>query len=107
MKLLYDDPYGIIINDGIPESKGESTGESKSEGESEEENTTESQKKGKSNVERVFSLLRSNGELTLPEIAKNLNLSLSGIEKIVRQLKGAGRLVREGSTKAGRWIVKE
>ncbi len=111
MKLLYDDPDGIIINDGTqestPESKGEGTGESKSKGESKGENTTESQKKGKSNVERVIFLLKSNGELTLPEIAKNLNLSLGGIEKIVRQLKGAGRLVREGSTKAGRWIVKE
>lgn len=40
------------------------------------------------------------------QIAKKLLMSLSGVEKIVRQLKKEGILSREGSTKAGKWIVK-
>ncbi len=46
------------------------------------------------------------GNLTLPEIAEKLQLSLGGVEKIVRQLKKEGILSREGSTKAGKCIVK-
>lgn len=93
--------------ESTPKSKGESTIESKSKGESGEESSPESQGKGKSNGEKVISILKSNGELTLPEVSRMLNLSLGGVEKIVRQLKRDGRLIREGSTKAGRWIVKD
>lgn len=132
MRLLYDDPNSIEILDVTPEStpengsstkksttgiqskgeissksKGESTAETLSKGESNGENIQENQSKGKNNGEKVISLLKSNGELTLPEVARILNLSLGGIEKIVRQLKRDGILVREGSTKAGRWIVKD
>ena len=115
MRRLYDDPEAITFvepgtqeNGGsTPESKGESAMESQGKGKSSGESSLESKSKGKSNGEKVISLLKSNGELTLPEVAQQLNLSLGGIEKIVRQLKRDGRLVREGSTKAGRWIVKE
>ncbi|WP_290380698.1 winged helix-turn-helix domain-containing protein, partial [uncultured Duncaniella sp.] len=62
--------------------------------------------KGESNRIRVIRLLSDNGNLTLPEIADKLQLSLGGVEKIVRQLKKEGILSREGSTKAGKWIVK-
>lgn len=91
----------------MPGSKGESTTSYHGKGESKAESVTDPQSKGKSNGERVVSILRSNGELTLPEVAQMLKLSLGGIEKIVRQLKADGRLIREGSTKAGRWIVKD
>jgi len=51
--------------------------------------------------------LIGNGKLTLPELAERLNLSIGGVEKIVRQLKKEGILFRKGSTKASEWIVKE
>lgn len=108
MRRLYDNPDTITFGEpGTPESKGESTQDSQSKGESKGESNIEASGKGKSNGEQVISLLKSNGELTLPAIAQILNLSLGGIEKIVRHLKRDGRLVREGSTKAGRWVVKD
>ena len=118
MKLLYDNPDELIEVSDTPESKGESkgesngetnyitknTGQSKGEGISVEPNPLHS--KGESNRIRVIRLLSDNGNLTLPEIADKLQLSLGGVEKIVRQLKKEGILSREGSTKAGKWIVK-
>lgn len=119
MKLLYGNPDDLIEVSDIQESKGESKGEvsddvqspSASKGESKGEinnnvqNSSES--KGENNKSRIISLLTGNGKLTLPELAERLNLSISGVEKIVRQLKKEGILSRKGSTKAGEWIVKE
>ena len=118
MKLLYDNPDELIEVSDTPESKGESKGEtnyiakntgqskeqSKGEGISVEPNPLHS--KGESNRVRVINYLSDDGNLTLPEIAEKLQLSLGGVEKIVRQLKKEGILSREGSTKAGKWIVK-
>ncbi len=114
MKLLYDNPDELIEVSDTPESKeetnyitkntGQSKEQSKGEGISVEPNPLHS--KGESNRIRVIRLLSDNGNLTLPEIADKLQLSLGGVEKIVRQLKKEGILSREGSTKAGKWIVK-
>lgn len=81
------------VRDGLKSdsSKGESKGESKV----------------KSNRSKVIALLSKNTRLTLPEIASLLNLSLGGVEKIVRQLKAEGILTRRGSTKAGEWLVND
>ena len=114
MKLLYDNPDELIEVSDTPESKeetnyitkntGQSKEQSKGEGISVEPNPLHS--KGESNRIRVIRLLSDNGNLTLPEIAEKLQLSLGGVEKIVRQLKKESILSREGSTKAGKWIVK-
>lgn len=119
MKLLYGNPDNLIEVSDTQESKGESKGEinsnvqnsSESKGESKGEinsnvqNSSES--KGENNRSKVIALLAGNGKLTLPELAERLNLSIGGVEKIVRQLKKEGILSRKGSTKAGEWIVNE
>lgn len=118
MKLLYDNPDELIEVSDTPESKGESKGETnyiaKNTGQSKEQSKGEGVSvepnplhgKGESNRVRVINYLSDDGNLTLPEIAEKLQLSLGGVEKIVRQLKKEGILSREGSTKAGKWIVK-
>ena len=118
MKLLYDNPDELIEVSDTPESKGESKGETnyiaKNTGQSKEQSKGEGISvepnplygKGESNRVRVINYLSDDGNLTLPEIAEKLQLSLGGVEKIVRQLKKEGILSREGSTKAGKWIVK-
>lgn len=118
MKLLYDNPDELIEVSDTPESKGESKGETnyiaKNPGQSKEQSKGEGisvepnplHGKGESNRVRVINYLSEDGNLTLPEIAEKLQLSLGGVEKIVRQLKKEGILSREGSTKAGKWIVK-
>ena len=119
MKLLYDHPDELIEADSIQKSKGESKGEisndaqnsSGSKGESKGEISNDAQNssgsKGENNKSKIISLLIGNGKLTLPELAEKLNLSIGGVEKIVRQLKKEGILFRKGSTKAGEWIVEE
>lgn len=118
MKFLYDNPEELIEISDTPDSKGESKGETnnitkntgqskgQSNGEGINVETNPLHSKGESNRIRVIRLLSDNGNLTLPEIADKLQLSLGGVEKIVRQLKKEGILSREGSTKAGKWIVK-
>lgn len=118
MKLLYDNPDELIEVSDTLESKGESKGETnyiaKNPGQSKEQSKGEGisvepnplHGKGESNRVRVINYLSEDGNLTLPEIAEKLQLSLGGVEKIVRQLKKEGILSREGSTKAGKWIVK-
>lgn len=94
----------------ISNSKGESNSHTKkSNGEiilskGESKNNVKGSK-GETTRSKVINLLSENGKLTLPEIADTLGFSLGGIEKIVRQLKAEGILSREGSTKAGKWIV--
>lgn len=119
MKLLYGNPDNLIEVSNTQESKGESKGEisddikslSESKGESKGEinNNVQSpsESKGENNKSRIISLLTGNGKLTLPELAERLNLSIGGVEKIVRQLKKEGILSRKGSTKAGEWVVKQ
>ena len=118
MKLLYDNPDELIEVSDTPESKGESKEkqnyitkktQDKVRNKVREKAYIEPNplhSKGESNRIRVIRLLSDNGNLTLPEIADKLQLSLGGVEKIVRQLKKEGILSREGSTKAGKWIVK-
>ena len=43
--------------------------------------------------------------ITTVELASALNLSESGVEYNLRQLRQQGRLMRKGSTKAGTWVV--
>ena len=114
MKLLYDNPDELIEVSDTPESKGETNYIAKNTGQSKEQSKGEGisvepnplHGKGESNRVRVINYLSDDGNLTLPEIAEKLQLSLGGVEKIVRQLKKEGILSREGSTKAGKWIVK-
>lgn len=46
----------------------------------------------------ILNLLKLNPYLTLPELAKLQDLSLSGIEYHISKLKKSGRLKRNGST---------
>jgi predicted HTH transcriptional regulator len=49
--------------------------------------------------------LEDNPNMTREEIAAELNLSVSRIEKVIRQLRNEGNLIREGSARNGRWKV--
>lgn len=119
MKLLYPIPEEFSEVSSVQESKEESGNKvqvlpkSKEESKGEINNDVQSlakskgESKGQSNRYKIISILTDNGRMTLSELAERLNLSVSGVEKIVRQLKKDGVLSRKGSTKAGEWIVKE
>ena len=61
----------------------------------------------KSNIDKVIYILARNNSITLSEVAKLIGLSRIGVQKITNKLKKEGKLTREGSTKSGKWIVKD
>jgi predicted HTH transcriptional regulator len=56
--------------------------------------------------EQILAQIRANPEITIAELARLLNLSESGVEYNLRKLRKDSRIAREGSTKAGRWLVR-
>ena len=56
--------------------------------------------------ETILQLMRENSFITMNEMAEKLGISRGMTESTVKDLKKEGRLVREGSTKRGKWIVK-
>jgi len=66
----------------------------------------ESRDKGRDKSrDKVLGLLRKQPDLKQLELANALGLSVKAIEKIVRQLKDANLIRREGGKKFGRWEV--
>ena len=67
-------------------------------------NTT---KENENIVNKILALMLENPKITAEQIANNLeNISAEGIRYHIRNLKKSGKIIREGSTKSGKWIVK-
>ena len=56
--------------------------------------------------EQILDYLKNNPMATLQEAASDCGLSLGGVKKICLKLQEVGVVVREGSKRDGRWIVK-
>lgn len=72
------------------------------EGEGLGEGSQESKGKSKG---KAIEIIAQNSLVTIPEIASALDMSIAGIEKIIRALKKEGRLRRVGPTKGGHWEI--
>ena len=55
----------------------------------------------------LIELLRLDGTLTAVRIAETYSISTRQAERLLNSLKKKGFIVREGSDKAGLWVVKE
>src|SRR3989344_5448112 len=55
--------------------------------------------------QKIINLLKENKEITIEEIAKNLNLTTRAIDKSISKLKEKGILRRVGPDKGGYWEV--
>ena len=55
--------------------------------------------------ESIIDLIKENLSITREELAKQLNLTLKGIDWNLRKLKQDGRLKRVGPKKGGHWEV--
>lgn len=55
----------------------------------------------------MILLLKANTQITIKELAEQLNLSTRAIEKIISKLKSENRIERIGSDKGGHWKVIE
>jgi Fic family protein len=62
-------------------------------------------KKQQELVDAIIVLLKRDSRITTAVLAEKLNLSQRQIERILRKLRESGRIRREGSRKAGHWIV--
>lgn len=54
----------------------------------------------------ITNLIKNKPNITINEMVNTANLSKSTIKRIIKQLVDDGNIVREGSKKAGHWIVK-
>ncbi|MEI7951226.1 MAG: winged helix-turn-helix transcriptional regulator, partial [Synechococcaceae cyanobacterium ELA182] len=112
-----EDGFRICLARPLPEPSSSATTE-ETEEETEEEAKEETKEEtrgqevsgaapGKASIsrEQILAQLRTHPEVTIAELARQLNLSDSGVEYNLRKLRQEGRIRREGSTKAGRWVV--
>ena len=60
-----------------------------------------------SNSDKVCKAITENPSVTQKELQEITGLSRSGVRYILQQMRDAGRLERIGSTKNGKWVLKE
>jgi len=56
------------------------------------------------NLDRMLKMLRHDASLTIPEMARSMDVSRETVKRMLVKLKNAGLLVREGGTR-GHWRV--
>jgi ATP-dependent DNA helicase RecG len=54
---------------------------------------------------KILALIEQDKNITIPQIAENLNITTRGVEKQIAALKKQGVLKREGSRKSGYWKI--
>ena len=55
--------------------------------------------------EKVLEIMLIHNQVTIPELAKILNITYKGIQYHVTELKREGIIIREGSRKSGYWKI--
>ena len=56
--------------------------------------------------EKMLKLIKENPTITQVQMSKVLGITRDGISYNIKQLKEKGIIEREGSTKNGKWIIK-
>ena len=70
--------------------------------------TLESQKSKEKSKEKILQAIEKNPYITTSELSQLIGLSISGIEKNLRQLKEQNKIKRIGPDKGGHWeVVKD
>lgn len=59
------------------------------------------------NYAKVLHLIRDNPNATKPQMAKELHVGKSTIDRAIERLKNKGSIERMGSNKSGYWKVKD
>ena len=55
--------------------------------------------------QKIYELMSQDSRITIQELALRLDMSTSGIKKMISKLKKEGKIVRIGSAKGGHWEV--
>lgn len=64
-------------------------------------------KKGTERKRAIFDILAANPTITQTQLMEKMNLTRKQIQKDMKELQEEGVLVREGTNRNGRWVVKE
>ena len=65
------------------------------------------QKSSQKSDQKILNLMRQDNTITIKELMLRLDMSESGIKKVIRKLKQEGKITRIGSAKGGHWEVLE
>ena len=74
-------------------------------GPSESQKQETSKETSKETVNNIVNLIKLRPEISIKDIAQELDMSVSGVRYHIDHLKNAGVLKRVGSTKKGKWIL--
>lgn len=69
--------------------------------------TKKEPKKGTERKRAIFDILAANPTITQTQLMEKMNLTRKQIQKDMKELQEEGVLVREGTNRNGRWVVKE
>lgn len=64
-------------------------------------------KKGAERKQAILAILAENPTITQTQIMEEMNLTRKQVQKNMKELQEEGVLVREGTNRTGRWVVKE
>ena len=64
-------------------------------------------KKGDERKQEILDILAENPRITQTHLMEKLNLTRKQIQRDMKELQKEGLLVREGTNRSGRWIVKK
>lgn len=78
-----------------------------SESEKEPKRSRKGAENGKERKQAILELLRENSAMTQTMLMEELKLSRKQVQRDIKELQEENTLVREGSNRNGRWIVKE
>ena len=107
MTLTFNAKNGMarqVTQDEGVEKSVEKSVEKRVEKKSKEKGKEKGKEKSK---EKILALLTANPHATTADLLAETGLSVSGVEKNIRELKAAGRLMRIGPDKGGHWEVVE
>lgn len=77
-------------------------------GETTKETTKEKSDRTRKNVKDLLEVaIQENPTITMKMLALKTNLTVDGVKYHLNKMRRAGILSREGSTKAGKWIIHE
>ena len=76
-----------------------------SRGENAEDGRVENEDGRVESREKIIALMKENGQITIPQMAIALNISMKGVEKNIRRLKDLRLIKRIGPNKGGYWEV--
>ena len=66
-----------------------------------------SRKKGAERKQAILDILIENPTITQTQLMEIMNLTRKQVQKDMKELQEEGVLIREGTNRTGRWVVKE